>query len=258
MKKTISLLLTLSIAAGCAAASTGCSLSKPKVDGEYRAELDITPIINSAFESLFSQAGYDVDTDDFEGEVIVSYDLELDDGEYTITVNYDEYVDSYKEYVTDNLIPVLSEFVYDDIAYYGMTEEEYLSYYGYDTVEEYVEAAMLESIDDAIGDIEDEEYEGDYKVRSGIGKAYVELDNGSYLYIEKGDLVAYMDKDMIKDIKDAKDYDDLKDAFEDNGGDESLSDVCDMCESYGIDVDDFVDWLDDSGLMDDGLVYEAQ
>lgn len=258
MKRTVSIIITMAMMTSFAGACTGCSLSKPKVDGEYQAELDITPIINSAFESLFSQAGYDLDTDDFKGEIIVSYDLELDDGEYTITINYDEYVDSYKEYVTDNLIPVLTEFVYDDIDSYGMTEEEYLSYLGYDSVEEYVEAAMMESIDDAIGDIENEEYEGDYKVRSGIGKAYVELDNGSVLYIEKGDLVAYMDKDMIKDIKNAKDYDDLKDAFEDNDGDESLLDVCDMCESYGIDVDDFVDWLDDSGLMDNGLVYEAQ
>ena len=67
-----------------AASSTGCMLSKPDVDGEYVAELDLTPIMKSAFETSLGDQGIDIDADDFKGEVTVLYELELDDGEYTI------------------------------------------------------------------------------------------------------------------------------------------------------------------------------
>ena len=105
---------------------------------------------------------------------------------------------------------------------------------------------------------ENDTVEGDYKVSSGIGRTTVKLDNGTILYFEKGDLVGYIDEDLVKDIKKADDLDDLKDAFEDADADSSLIDVIDMCEDYGISSDDFVDWLDECGLLDDGLVYEAQ
>lgn len=258
MKRTVSIILAVAMMTTFAGSCTGCSLSKPKVDGEYIAELDIAPLANAAFESMLGDAGFDIDADDFKGEIIIPYILELDDGEYTITIDYDEYIDNYKDYVKDNLIPVFKDQIIDEIEAYGMTEQEFLDLYGYASIDTYCEDALMASIDEYAEMIEREEYDGDYKVRSGLGKAYVELDNGSVLYIEKGDLVAYMDKDLIKDIDKADDIDDLRDVFEDHDADESFVDACDLCENFGITIDDYKDWLEETGLADDGLVYEAQ
>ena len=207
-----------------AASSTGCMLSKPDVDGEYVAELDLTPIMKSAFETSLGDQGIDIDADDFKGEVTVLYELELDDGVY------------------------------------GYTEDEFLSEMGYSSMDEYCEESILASIDTYVGDLENETVEGDYKVTAGFGaaKTSVKLDNDTILYFEKGNLVGYIDEDLVDDIRDAEDLDDLKDAFEDADADSSLIDVLDMCDTYGISAEDFVDWLDDCGLLDDGLVYEAQ
>ncbi len=131
---------------------------------------------------------------------------------------------------------------------------------GYSSMDEYCEESILASIDTYVGDLENETVEGDYKVTAGFGAANtsVKLDNDTILYFEKGNLVGYIDEDLVDDIRDAEDLDDLKDAFEDADADSSLVDVIDMCDSYGISAEDFVDWLDDCGLLDDGLVYEAQ
>ena len=197
---------------------------------------------------------------DFKGEVTVLYELELDDGEYTLTIDYDSYVDSYTDSVMDNLVPVLKEEILDQIEMYGYTEDEFLSQMGYSSMDEYCEESVLASIDTFAGDLENETVEGDYKVTSGFGaaKTSVKLDNDTILYFEKGNLVGYIDEDLVDDIRDAEDLDDLKDAFEDADADSSLIDVLDMCDTYGISAEDFVDWLDDCGLLDDGLVYEAQ
>ena len=245
--------------ASFAAASTGCGLSKPKVDGEYEAELDITPLINAALVSMMNDAGVDVDEDDFSGEVTVKYLLELDDGEYTLTIDYESYIEDYRDYVQDNLVPVYADYLYDELDAWGYSVDDFLSAYGYDSIEEYCEDEISYSVDVAAADIENDEIEGDYKVKSsGLGSAYVELDYGTTLYYEKGNLVGHIDKDLLEDIEDADDIDELIDAFEDNDADDSLVDVCNLCDSYGITADDFKDWLEDSGLADDGLVYEAQ
>ena len=244
--------------ASFACTSTGCMLSKPDVDGEYVAELDLTPIMKVAFENSLGAQGIEVDADDFKGEVTVLYELELDDGEYSLTLDYESYVESYTDYVMDNLLPVIEDEVINQITAYGYTEEEFLDEMGYSSMDEYCEESILASIDTFAGDLENDTVEGDYKVSSGIGRTTVKLDNGTILYFEKGDLVGYIDEDLVKDIKKADDLDDLKDAFEDADADSSLIDVIDMCEDYGISSDDFVDWLDECGLLDDGLVYEAQ
>ena len=258
MKKIVSVLLASAIMASFACTSTGCMLSKPDVDGEYVAELDLTPIMKCAFETTLGDQGIDIDADDFKGEVTVLYELELDDGEYSLTIDYDSYVESYTDYVMDNLLPVIEEELIEQVEAYGYTEEEFLEMMGYSSIEEYCEDSILSSIDTFAGDLENETVEGDYKVSSGIGSTTVKLDNGTILYFEKGNLVGYIDEDLAKDIKKASDLDDLKDAFEDADADSSLIDVLDMCDSYRISSDDFVDWLDDCGLLDDGLVYEAQ
>ena len=260
MKKIVSVLLATAIMTAFAASSTGCMLSKPDVDGEYVAELDLTPIMKSAFETSLGDQGIDIDVDDFKGEVTVLYELELDDGEYTLTIDYDSYVDSYTDYVMDNLVPVLKEEILDQIEMYGYTEDEFLSEMGYSSMDEYCEESVLASIDTFAEDLENETVEGDYRVTAGFGaaKTSVKLDNDTVLYFEDGNLVGYIDEDLVDDIRDAEDLDDLKDAFEDADADSSLIDVLDMCDSYGISAEDFVSWLDDCGLLDDGLVYEAQ
>ena len=61
MKKIVSVLLATAIMTAFAASSTGCMLSKPDVDGEYVAELDLTPIMKSAFETSLGDQGIDID-----------------------------------------------------------------------------------------------------------------------------------------------------------------------------------------------------
>ena len=243
--------------ASCVAASTGCGLSKPKVDGEYEAELDITPLIDVALTNMMDQAGIDCDADDFSGEVSVKYLLELDDGEYTLTIDYESYIDDYKDYVLDNLGPIYADYIYDEINAWGYDVNDFLAGSGYSSVEDYCNADLASSIDLAAIGIENEETEGDYKVKGSFVNPYVELDNGTVYYYEKGDLVGYMDKDLVDDIEDADDLDELMDAFEDYD-DESLVTMVELCDSFGISADDFKDWLEESGLSDDGLVYEAQ
>lgn len=170
MKKLTKIMaLVLCLAMMFALCACGKSDSE-KFIGKWEAEVDMT---DTAIESIENELGEDMDYFDF-GKLMTVMTIEFkEDGTYKATMKLDDKsFDEFNTALKDGLMAMIKDATIEELAAYGMTEEEgdaaYLEAYGM-TIDEYNELAVeavMEEID--LQDMfADSSVEGKWKAEDG-------------------------------------------------------------------------------------------